>query len=153
MADQGKRTVIENGTDIDGAIKSERPIVLSGTVKGQITAPSLEVTQEGSVNGTVKVSEFSCKGEVGGEVWAESVELAGRVRDATVIKSKSIDVKLAEGEGAVQMTFGNCELQVGDLPVRSKEKPAAQTSESSKKAASDQKAEANVVDVVSNLMK
>jgi len=155
MAEQSKRTVIENGTEIDGAIKSERPIVLSGKVKGQITAPSLEVTQEGTVNGTVKVSQFTCKGEVGGEVIAEAVELAGRVCDATVIKSKTLDVKLAQGEGGVQVTFGNCELQVGDLPARTKEKEKGTTSasESSKMVAAAQSVDSKVIDVVSELMK
>lgn len=153
MADETKRTIIESGTEIDGAIKSERSIVLSGSVKGQITAPSLEITQGGLVNGTVKVSRFSCKGEVGGEVFAEAVELAGRVSDATVIRSKTLDVKLAQGEGAVQVTFGNCELQVGDLPAKPKAKPAASTPESSKAATGSQRVDADVVDVVSELMK
>lgn len=153
MAEETKRTIIENGTEIDGAIKSERSIVLSGSVKGQITAPSLEVTQDGKVNGTIKVSKFSCKGEVGGEVFAEAVELSGRVCDSTVIRSKTLDVKLAQNEGAVEVTFGNCELQVGDLPVRAKEKPKASTTESSKMVAAAQSVDSNVIDVVSELMK
>jgi len=152
MAEQMKQTVIESGTQIDGTIKSERPIVLSGNITGKITAPSLEITKEGTVNGTVTVSQFSCKGEVGGEVIAESVELAGRVSDSTVIKSKTLDVKLAQGEGGVQVTFGNCELQVGDLPARPAAKPKATTTESSK-VADAQSAEAKVIDVVSELMK
>ena len=158
MAEEMKRTIIENGTEIDGAIKSQRPIVLSGSVKGQVTAPSLEVTKDGMVKGTVKVFMFSCKGEVGGEVDAETVELSGRVCDATVIRSKTLDVKLAQGEGAVEVTFGNCELQVGELPAMKKAKPAASTTESSKAESSKmvaaaQRVDADVVDVVSELMK
>ena len=158
MAEEMKRTIIENGTEIDGAIKSQRPIVLSGSVKGQVTAPSLEVTKDGTVKGTVKVSMFSCKGEVGGEVDAETVELSGRVCDATVIRSKTLDVKLAQGEGATEVTFGNCELQVGELPAMKKEKPAASAAatsktESSKMVAAAQRVDADVVDVVSELMK
>lgn len=153
MAEDTKRTVIESGTEIDGAIRSERPIVLCGSVKGQISAPSLEVTQDGTVKGTVKVSRFSCKGEVGGEVFADAVELSGRICDATVIRSKTLDVKLAQGEGGVEVTFGNCELQVGDVPARKGEKPASTTSESSKGHASSQMAESQVLDVVSELMK
>ena len=153
MAEETKRTIIENGTEIDGAIKSQRPIVLSGSVKGQVTAPSLEVTKDGMVKGTVKVSMFSCKGEVGGEVDAETVELSGRVCDATVIRSRTLDVKLAQGESAVEVTFGNCELQVGDLPAMRKAKPAASATESSKMVAAAQRVDADVVDVVSELMK
>jgi cytoskeletal protein CcmA (bactofilin family) len=163
MAEETKRTIIETGTEIEGAIKSERPIVLSGSVKGQVTAPSLEITQEGAVKGTVKVLRFACKGEVGGEVDAETVELSGRVCDATVIRSKTLDVKLAQGEGAVAVTFGNCELQVGELQTKAKAKPAASTSEaqrpepskseSSKMVAAAQRVDSDVVDVVSELMK
>ena len=158
MAEEMKRTIIESGTEIDGAIKSQRPIVLSGSVKGQVTAPSLEVTKDGMVKGTVKVSMFSCKGEVGGEVDAEAVELSGRVCDATVIRSKTLAVKLAQGEGAVEVTFGNCELQVGELPAMKKAKPAASVTESSKAestkmVAAAQRVDADVVDVVSELMK
>jgi cytoskeletal protein CcmA (bactofilin family) len=163
MAEDTKRTIIETGTEIDGAIKSQRPIVLSGSIKGQITAPSLDVTQEGAVTGTIKVSRFSCKGAVGGEVDAESVELSGRVCDATVIKSKTLDVKLGQGNSNVEVTFGNCELQVGELQDRTKVKPVATTSAASKPAhsnpqpakqdASKQDSSKDVVDVVSELMK
>ena len=153
MAEETKRTIIENGTEIDGAIKSQRPIVLSGSVKGQLTAPSLEVTKDGMVKGTVKVSTFSCKGEVGGEVDAETVELSGRVCDATVIRSKTLDVKLAQGEGAVEVTFGNCELQVGDLPAKKQAKPVTSTPETSRVVAAAQQVDPDVVDVVSELMK
>ena len=160
MAEDTRRTIIESGTDIDGAIKSDRPIVLSGNVKGQITGPSLEVTQEGTIKGTVKVHRFSCKGEVGGEVTAETVELSGRVCDATVIRSKSIDVKLAKGEGGVEVSFGNCELHVGDLPAKKQSKPVAAVAasskvltESEKMIAAAQQVDPNVVDAVSELMK
>lgn len=49
MSEETKRTIIESGTEIEGAIKSERPIVLSGSVKGQVTAPSLEVDRKSVV--------------------------------------------------------------------------------------------------------
>jgi cytoskeletal protein CcmA (bactofilin family) len=167
MAEVTKRTIIESGTEIEGVIKSENAIVLCGNVTGQVTASSLEVTKSGAVKGTVKVSTFHCEGEVGGEVDAEQVELSGRVCDATVIRSKSLDVKLAQGNGAMGVTFGNCELQVGELPVKTKAKPAATTTESSKPAMSSkpaatepsksapaaQRVDADVVDIVSELMK
>jgi hypothetical protein len=153
MADETKRTVIENGTEIEGAIKSDRAIVLSGSVKGQVTAPSLDVTQDGSIKGTVKVNRFACRGEVGGEVMAEAVELSGRILDATVIRSKTLDVKLAQGDGGVEVTFGNCELQVGDLPAKPAAKSATSTTESSKTAPKPQAVGPDVVDVVSDLMK
>ena len=153
MADDTRKTIIENGTEFDGTIKSERPIVLSGNIKGQVTAPSLDVLQSGVVKGTVKVSQFSCKGEVGGEVMAESVELSGRVCDATVIKAKTLDVKLAQTEGGVEVSFGNCELHVGDLPAKTNSKSTNSASDSSKMVAAAEKVPHEVVDAVSELMK
>ena len=168
MADDSRMTVIENGTEFDGTIKSERSIVLSGSIKGQVTAPSLDVTQSGKVQGTVKVSQFSCKGEVAGEVVAENVELAGKVCDSTIIRAKSLDVKLMQSDGGVEVSFGNCELQIGDLPARPKEKEKATTSNaetskasssssssssSSKDKSSSEKVPADIVDAVSELMK
>ena len=167
MADDSRMTVIENGTEFDGTIKSERSIILSGSVKGQVTAPALDVTQSGKVQCTVKVSQFSCKGEVAGEVVAENVELAGKVCDSTIIRAKSLDVKLMQSDGGVEVSFGNCELQIGDLPARPKEKATTSTSETSKASSSSsqssqssskdkgssEKVPADIVDAVSELMK
>lgn len=153
MVEDSKRTVIEKGTEVDGTIKSERPIVLSGSMKGQVTAPSLEVMQSGKMEGSVKVSQFSCKGEISGEVVAEAVELSGRVCDATVIRAKTLDVKLAQSEGGVEVSFGNCDLQIGDLPARPNIKVGASTSESSKAAPAPEKASTDIVDAVSELIK
>jgi cytoskeletal protein CcmA (bactofilin family) len=153
MAEQTNKTVIENGTEIDGTIKSDRPIVLSGSLKGRIAAPSLEVMPGGTVQGTIKVTRFSCKGEVGGEVVAETVELAGRVCDATVIRAKTLDVKLAEQADGMQVSFGVCELHVGEKPATAKAKPAASTQESSKSVGSVHNVPSEVVDAVSDLMK
>lgn len=150
MAEDTRKTVIENGTNVDGTITSERPIILSGNVKGQVTAPSLDVMAGGAVNGKVKVNQFSCRGEVSGEVMAESVELSGRVCDQTVIRAKTLDVKLAQSEGGVEVSFGNCELQVGDLPARPSGKATTSSSDSSKSGAEKPK---DVVEAVSQLMK
>ena len=62
------------------------------------------------------------------------------------------------GEGATEVTFGNCELQIGELQTMKKEKPAASTAvsskaDSSKMVAAAQRVDADVVDVVSELMK
>jgi cytoskeletal protein CcmA (bactofilin family) len=114
MADNGKHTVIENGTEIDGSVRSQCPVALSGKVDGQLEAPSLTVTASGSVRGRVKVRDLKSHGEVSGQIEAQSVELCGRVNDQTVIHAKTLEVKLADQNGGLQVTFGNCELRVGD---------------------------------------
>jgi cytoskeletal protein CcmA (bactofilin family) len=71
------QTVLEEGTEIDGSVRSKCPITVSGKLKGDVFAPSLTITQSGSVSGQVKVSEFKSEGDISGEIDAESVELSG----------------------------------------------------------------------------
>jgi cytoskeletal protein CcmA (bactofilin family) len=126
-----KRTILEDGTEFDGSIKSKCPITVSGKLRGEVSAPSLTVTQSGSVHGQVKVSQLKSQGEISGEIDAESVELSGRVNDQTTIRATTLEVMLNQaGSGnKLQVTFGNCELQVGER--------AAKTTEQSKSAQID----------------
>jgi len=159
MSDRSKQTVIENGTEFDGTIVSECPITLSGTIKGQLDAPSLDVTPEGSVHGKVTVGELKSEGEVSGEIEAGSVELSGRVSDQTVIRAKTLQVKLSKDKGGVEVSFGNCELEVGDMPVKSKGKSKDKSQDMSQDMSqkSDAKTgehfERDIAETVTDLMK
>jgi cytoskeletal protein CcmA (bactofilin family) len=109
----GKRTLIEEGTAVSGSMASSCPIVVMGKIEGEISGPSMEVAESGVVSGKIKVTAFSSRGELAGELEAETVELAGRVRDATVIRARALEV--AAGAGA-SVQFGECELSIGDEP-------------------------------------
>ncbi len=113
MADNNKRTVIENGTEFDGSITSECAILLSGKVKGELSAPTLVVSSSGTLDGQVVVTELRSEGELSGDIEAETIELSGSVSDQTVIKANTLEVKLNQPGNGLQVTFGNCELQVG----------------------------------------
>ncbi len=113
MADSTKQTVIENGTEFDGSITSECAILLSGKVKGELSAPTLVVSSSGTLDGQVVVSELRSEGEISGDIEAETIELSGSVSDRTVIKANTLEVKLDQPGNGLQVTFGNCELQVG----------------------------------------
>ena len=116
-----KQTVVEHGTEFEGVMRSQCPVVVSGQVKGEISAPSLTLTNDGNVYGKIKVKELKSQGSLGGEIDAESVELSGSVSDNTVIRSAALEVKLQESGGnKLQVSFGNCELQVGDASKKSK---------------------------------
>jgi cytoskeletal protein CcmA (bactofilin family) len=116
-----KQTVLEEGTEFEGSIRSQCPITVSGTLKGDIAAPSLTITLSGSVQGQVKVSNLKSEGEIAGEIDAESVELSGHVSDQTTIRASSLQVKLSQNgsSGKLQVTFGNCDLHVGDAAAKS----------------------------------
>jgi cytoskeletal protein CcmA (bactofilin family) len=114
----GKRTLVEEGTQLKGSLSSSCPIDVRGRVEGELTAPSLTVSATGAVHGKVKVADFVSEGEISGEVDADVVRLSGVVKDNTVLRAKSLEVKLASAKGKVQVTFGECVLEVGDAPTR-----------------------------------
>ena len=111
--DDSKQTLIADGTEFDGTVRSDCSIVVSGKVKGELSAPALHVTESGSVQGQVKVSRLHSTGEIAGEIEAEVIELAGRVSNQTVLRAKTLEVKLDQSTGGLQVTFDSCELQVG----------------------------------------
>ena len=116
-----KQTIVENGTEFEGIVRSQSAIVVSGQVKGEVTAPMLTLKPEGSVRGKIKVSQLKSEGSLGGEIDAESVELSGSVSDDTVIRAAALEVKLNQSAGnKLRVSFGNCELQVGDPAAKSK---------------------------------
>jgi cytoskeletal protein CcmA (bactofilin family) len=115
-----KRTLIEDGTELKGTLTSTCPIVVMGRVEGDLTGPSVEVTETGVLSGKAKVTELQSRGELAGEFDADIVQLSGRVRDKTRIRAQSLEVRLKRDEGRVEMVFGDCELAIGDAPDKAK---------------------------------
>jgi predicted acyltransferase (DUF342 family) len=113
MSENVKETVIAKGTQFDGAIKSDCGVTLAGKLKGEISAPSLKVEASGAVDGRVEVTNLQSEGEVTGQIIAENVSLSGRVGNKTVILAGTLEVKISEPNEGLQVSFGDCELQVG----------------------------------------
>lgn len=121
MSETVKQTIVENGTEFEGVVRSECAIVVSGQLKGQVSAPSLTLTPDGSVYGKVKVSHLKSEGSLGGEIDADSVELSGSVSDDTVIRATALEVKLNQSaDSKLKVSFGNCELHVGEPATNAK---------------------------------
>lgn len=114
---EGKRTLVEEGTEVQGSIKSTCPVLVRGRVEGEIEAPSMTVSPSGAVHGKVKVGELKSEGELAGEYQAETIQLSGKVRDKTVLRARSLEVKLDAKETGLQVVFGETELEVGDVPA------------------------------------
>ena len=121
-----KRTVVEEGTHFTGNLTSTCPIDVRGRVEGDVQAPSLTVSARGAVHGHAKVGSVHSEGELSGEFEAETVELSGTVKDKTVIRARSLEVRLSSAKGQ-QVIFGDCELSVGAEPTEYDviEEPAA----------------------------
>jgi cytoskeletal protein CcmA (bactofilin family) len=89
-----------------------------GRIEGDMSTPALTVSATGAVHGRAKVGSVRSEGELSGEFDAESVELAGKVLDNTVIRAQSLEVKLSSSVGKqLQVIFGECELSIGDEPT------------------------------------
>ena len=110
-----KQTIVEEGTQFKGSLTSTCPVLVHGRVEGDIETPTLSVSATGAVKGKVKVGEVSSQGEIEGEFDADAVRLAGRVRDNTVIRAKTLEVKLAS-DGKMQVIFGESQISVGEPP-------------------------------------
>jgi cytoskeletal protein CcmA (bactofilin family) len=113
-----KKTLVEEGTQFKGSLSSSCPIVVKGKIEGDVTAPSLHVSESGAVHGKVKVGEMHSQGELSGEFDADLVQLSGVIKDKTIVRAKSLEVKLQPATGKMQVVFGECVLDVGDLPSR-----------------------------------
>jgi cytoskeletal protein CcmA (bactofilin family) len=115
-----KRTLVEEGTTFKGSLTSTCPILVKGGIEGDISAPSLTVASTGAVSGKVKAGELKSDGELSGEFDVDKVQLSGSVKDNTVIRAKSLEVKLAVTGSKMQVVFGECALEVGEQPSREK---------------------------------
>jgi cytoskeletal protein CcmA (bactofilin family) len=115
---QEKRTIVEEGTKIKGDLESACPVVVHGRVEGAVQAPSLTVSKSGVVEGTAQVGTIECEGELAGEFDADRIELSGTVKDSTIIRAETIEMKLTSKGGKKQLVFGD--VQDADQPANLK---------------------------------
>src|SRR5215510_11490838 len=129
-----KQTVVEDGTEFKGTLKSSCAVVINGTVDGDLDAPEISVTRSGSVAGSLKATKLRAQGTLSGKVEASDVFLSGVVRSNTSIKAKRLEAKLGSDSAQIEVTFGECALEVGDAvaepavvapPVRTEVAPVA----------------------------
>ncbi|HEX3597465.1 MAG TPA: polymer-forming cytoskeletal protein [Polyangiaceae bacterium] len=121
----GKQTLVEEGTELKGTLKSSCQVVVNGKIDGQIEAPALTVTTSGTVLGTVRAQKLRSEGTLAGDIDADDVYLSGTVRSNTMIRAKKLEVKLGTERGKLEVSFGECMVEVGEDPARAAEgKPA-----------------------------
>jgi len=101
-----KRTLVEEGTKFKGSLTSTCPIVVQGTIEGDVEGPSLTVSATGAVSGTVVAESLKSSGKIAGDFDVDTAELEGRVEKDTTIRTNSLDAKLTAASGKLQITFG-----------------------------------------------
>src|ERR1700742_2385750 len=119
-----KQTLVEEGTELKGTLKSSCQVVINGKVDGQIEAPALTITASGTVLGTVRAQKLRSEGTLAGDIDADDVYLSGTVRSNTMIRAKKLEVKLAPEKGKLEVSFGECMVEVGEDPAHAADKPA-----------------------------
>jgi cytoskeletal protein CcmA (bactofilin family) len=110
-----KLTIVEEGSELTGTLKSTCGVTVSGKVSGELHAPALVVAATGAVHGTVKVDKLHSQGELSGRIDADTIELSGRINDQTTITARSLEVKSSSGDQPTAI-FGNCVIEVGVDP-------------------------------------
>jgi len=128
-------TLVEEGCHLSGSLSTNTPLVVRGALNGSISAPSLTVTEDGSVEGKVRVGHMISDGVLGGEFEADVIVVAGIVKSHTVVRAKSIEVRRPSGEATGGM-FGECVLDIGDAPSREAALTASLSAAARERAAS-----------------
>jgi cytoskeletal protein CcmA (bactofilin family) len=117
-SDMNRLTVVEEGTEFKGSMTSTCAVVVKGKIAGELSSPALTVTPSGTVSGKVKVGTLASQGEIAGEFEAEHAHLSGRVSDSTIVRAKTLEVKLTS-DGRMTVTFGDdTKLDVGEEPTK-----------------------------------
>jgi cytoskeletal protein CcmA (bactofilin family) len=112
-----KQTTVEEGTQFKGTLQSNCRVLVRGVVDGELNAPVVVVAETGSVIGTVKAQSLQSSGVLAGRIDVDDIVLSGTVKNDTVIRAKTMEVKLAQGEtGKIEVRFGECLIEVGDDP-------------------------------------
>ena len=133
-----KQTTVEEGTEFKGTLSSTCPVVVRGVLDGEIKAPSLTIASTGTVVGNVRAQRIQSEGVLAGNVDADEVSLSGSVRSHTVIRAKSLEVKLARDNGKLEVTFGEVTLEVGDEPSASASARTSKNPQSASASSSDE---------------
>lgn len=109
-----KQTLVEEGTEFKGTLKSSCPVVINGTIDGEVDAPEITVARAGTVAGSLKAAKVRSQGTLSGKIEATDVYLSGVVRSNTSIKAKRLEVKLGSESAQIEVNFGECSLEVGE---------------------------------------
>jgi cytoskeletal protein CcmA (bactofilin family) len=111
-----KQTTVEEGTEFKGTLNSTCQVIVRGLVDGDLTAPTVVISETGTVVGNIKAKSIQSAGVLAGRVDADDIFLSGSVRSDTVIRAKTLEVKLQGNKRKLEVTFGECILDVGDDP-------------------------------------
>lgn len=101
-----KQTLVEEGTRFKGSLTSTCPIVVQGSIEGDVDGPAVTIRPTGVVSGKTAASALKSEGKIAGTFDVETAEIAGTVAKDTVLRASAIDLKLSVDTGKIQLAFG-----------------------------------------------
>lgn len=101
-----KRTLVEEGTRLKGSLTSTCPIVVQGSVEGDVDGPAVTVSATGVVSGKIAAGALTSEGRIAGTFDVDTAEIAGTVERNTVVRAASLDLKLTATNGKLELAFG-----------------------------------------------
>lgn len=103
-----QQTLVEDGTKIKGSLSSTVPVLVHGTVEGDLESPAVTVSATGSVSGMVVTSALQSVGKIAGDFDVDKATVAGAVAVKTVIRASDMDFKLEtkEPNKKLELRFG-----------------------------------------------
>lgn len=101
-------TLVEDGTKIKGSLSSSVPVVVHGTVEGDLESPATTISATGSVSGMVVTTTLQSVGKIAGDIDVEQATVAGTVAVGTVIRAQGMDFKLEskDPKKKIELRFG-----------------------------------------------
>ncbi len=102
-----KRTLVEEGTRFKGSLTSTCPILVQGTVEGDVEGPALTVSATGAVSGKIAAGALKSDGRIAGDFDVDTAQLAGSIENNTVVRASSLDLKVTVASGKLELTFGS----------------------------------------------
>src|SRR5262249_53450811 len=111
-------SIVESGTDFKGTFTSSCPIVVNGSIEGDVTAPGVKVTPSGVLHGHVHARSISCRGSAAGVFEADTIELSGAIAQNTIIRAQRLNLNIASTSGRIELAFAQAVTVASDWEVR-----------------------------------
>jgi cytoskeletal protein CcmA (bactofilin family) len=111
-----KQTLVEAGTEFTGTVKSSCPVVVHGTLEGDIDAPTLSIATTGTVHGNIRAESLRSFGTLAGNVDAGEVYVSGVVRSKTVIRARRLELQLGSSEKSQIEVTVKTSVELNALP-------------------------------------
>lgn len=120
---QRKQTLVNEGTEFRGEMKSQGDVLVQGTLSGALEAPEIQVARTGVVLGKLQATKLRSEGTVAGEIDADDVFLAGSVGSETRIRTHRLEMKLNSEEGKLELTFAGTDSDTPNVQPRPSSPP------------------------------